>query len=102
MTWLRDEFQLTDAQYASIQTLHIDYHEQCMQHCAAILEAREKHEPAPVLTRLEAECEQSMARHFKQVAALMSPEQGTRYLATVLPRIKGYSHAQAPSLKGTP
>lgn len=102
MTWLRDEFQLTDGQYASIKTLHMDYHEQCMRHCAAILEARENQAPGPVLARLEEECEQSMARHFKQVAALMSPEQGARYLGTVLPRIHGYSHAQPPSLKGTP
>ena len=102
MAWLRVEFRLTDAQYASIRKLHQDYAVACSQHCAAIMEARERKAPAGEIAALETVCVEAMTGHFRQVAALMAPEQGERYLATVLPRIAGYQHHGAPNVRVTP
>ncbi|MCF7687801.1 MAG: hypothetical protein K9M98_08585 [Cephaloticoccus sp.] len=102
MAWLRSDFKLTDAQFAAIKRLHEDYHVECSAHCAAILDAREHHAPAPEIARLEEVCERSMTEHFKKVAALMSPEEGPRYLAVVLPKVADYDHHGAPSLQVRP
>lgn len=102
MQWLRVEFKLTDAQFAEIQKLHEDYGVVCSRHCNAIMAARERHAPAKEVAALENECVQSMTDHFHRVAALMSPEQGRRYLAIVLPRIQDYDHRGAPNLEARP
>jgi hypothetical protein len=43
-------------------------------------------------------CENAIAVHVREVAAQMSPDQGQRYLALVLPRIAGFDHRAAPDL----
>lgn len=98
MSWLRTEFQLDAAQFAAIKKLHEDYSVVCADHCVTITKARHSAPPAE-LARLEQVCVESMVDHFRRVAAVMSPGQGDRYLATVLPRIRGYEHAGAPSLQ---
>jgi hypothetical protein len=100
MAWLRTEFQLDAAQFAAIQKLHDDYGSVCAEHCAIITEARQRSAPAAELARLEQNCVDAMTDHFRRVAAVMSPAQGQRYLATVLPRIAGYPHAGAPDVQG--
>jgi hypothetical protein len=102
MAWLKSDFKLTDAQFAAIKRLHDDYYVECSDHCAAILDAREQHAPAPEIARLEDICERSMTEHFKKVAALMSPEEGPHYLAVVLPKVANYDHHGAPSLQVSP
>ncbi len=102
MAWLRVEFRLSDAQYAAIKKLHDDYGAVCGEHCAAIMEARERKAPAAEVERLEKVCVDAMTGHFKRVAALMPAEQGDRYLATVLPRVSGYAHTGAPNLRANP
>ena len=62
---------------------------------------------APVLNPVAAEqkiqelrthCETAITRHVRQVAALMSPEDGQRYLALILPKIADFDHQTAPDL----
>jgi hypothetical protein len=102
MAWLRVEFKLDDAQFAAIKQLHDDYSVVCSRHCAAIVDARERRAPAVEIAALEKVCVDAMTAHFRQVAALMPPDEGQRYLLTVLPRVTGYSHASAPNVRATP
>jgi predicted hydrolase (HD superfamily) len=102
MHWLRVEFKLDDAQFAAIRRLHDDYYIECTDHCAAIMEARERQAPAAEVARLEEICESAMTAHFRRVAALMAPAEGRRYLEIVLPRVAGYAHHGAPSVQVHP
>jgi hypothetical protein len=102
MAWLRVEFGLTDEQFTAVRKLHEDYSVTCGEHCAAIMDARERKAPAAEVAALEKTCVEAMTGHFRQVAALMPPDQGERYLATVLPRIAGYAHQGAPNMRVTP
>ena len=102
MAWLRVEFQLNDTQFAAVKQLHDDYSTVCGRHCAAIMVARERKAPTDEVAALEKICVDAMMGHFRQVAALMPPVQGERYLAMVLPRIAGYSHHGAPNLRVAP
>jgi hypothetical protein len=99
LTWLRAEFQLTDRQFAAIQQLHQDYRGVCAAHCSAIMDAQKRHASTSEIAALEKTCVESMTAHFRQVAALMSPGQGDRYLALVLPRIADYDHRGAPNVQ---
>ena len=102
MAWLRAEFKLGDAQFAAIKQLHEGYTIVCGRPCATIMEARERKAPAAEIAALEKTCVDAMTAHFRQVAALMPPAEGQRYLATVLPRVAGYSHENAPNVRATP
>jgi hypothetical protein len=66
------------------------------------MDARERKAPAAEVAALERSCVDSMAAHFRRVAALMPPSQGERYLELVLPRIAGYTHLGAPSVQVVP
>ena len=50
------------------------------------------------LQELRLVCETAIARHVRQVSALMSPQDGQRYLALVLPKIADFDHQAAPDL----
>ncbi|WP_414662777.1 hypothetical protein [Horticoccus sp. 23ND18S-11] len=102
MAWLRAEFRLNETQFAAIKRLHDDYSVACGTHCAAIMAARERAAPPAEVAALEKVCVDSMTVHFRQVAALMNPGEGERYLATVLPRVAGYSHTGAPNVRVAP
>jgi hypothetical protein len=101
LAWLRFEFHLNDAQFAAIKQLHTDYTVECSGHCAAIMAARERGAPAAEVSRLEDACVASIRVHFQRVAALMPAGEGERYLAQVLPRLAGYEHTGAPTVRGT-
>ena len=102
MEWLRTDFHLDPAQFAAIRTLHNNFAVECSAHCAAILAARRRQDPPAVIARLEGVCIRAMTEHFHQVAALMAPEEGQRYLAVVLPRIADYRHDGAPNVRVRP
>jgi len=113
MEWLRADFHLTDAQYAEVRRLHEAYAGTCQEHCRRIQEftrARDALEAAhgdraaveAANRRLEgmrSACEGAIADHVRRVSALMSPEDGRRYLVLVLPRIAGFDHTTAPDLR---
>ena len=114
MAWLRSDFQLTDAQFATIKQLHDSYSVICEQHCRAIqaatrarneLKARAEGEAGAFaaadrrVEELRLICESAIATHVRQCAAVMSTEAGQRYLALVLPKIKDFDHIAPPDLQ---
>lgn len=96
LAWLRDEFRLSDAEFARIRQLHDGYMPRCDEMCRRIGAAnRELSEllsassnvTAAVtqklaeVSALRAECQGNMLRHFFEVSHAMPPAQGDRYLA---------------------
>jgi hypothetical protein len=113
LAWLRTDFRLNDAQFEAIRKLHQAYSVVCERHCEAIQEAAMSRNALKVapnteravlagaerkLEELRLVCENAIAAHVREVAAQMSPDQGQRYLALVLPRIAGFDHRAAPDL----
>ncbi len=96
LSWLRDEFHLSDAEMARIQKLHEGYLPKCAGMCAKIAAKKTELETAlggttninPVaqqklaeIAALRAQCQAQMLQHFNEVSQTMPPEQGRRYLA---------------------
>lgn len=102
LAWLRAEFRLSGPEFAAIRRLHEDFSVECGRHCAAIISARERRAPAGEIAALERTCVDAMKSHFRQVAALMPPAQGGRYLEFVLPRLEAHPHDGAPNLRVGP
>lgn len=113
LAWLRADFHLDDRQFAEIKKLHEAYAPSCEEHCRLIQEAAKIRDelraaagsdPVAVaaaermLQQLRLTCETAISAHVRQVAELMSPEDGRRYLALVLPRIADFDHQMAPAL----
>ena len=114
MLWLRHDFHLDDRQFAAISALHAAYAGTCAEHCRLIqeatvarqaLEAARASDPAALaaatrrITELRTICESAIAAHVRKVAAVMSPADGQRYLALVLPKIADFDHTAAPDLR---
>jgi hypothetical protein len=113
MAWLRADFHLTDRQFAAIKQLHEAYAPSCAEHCRRIQEETELRDrlrasagdPAALaaanrdLLTLRHTCETAIAAHVRKVAALMSPDDGRRYLALVLPKIAAFDHLAVPDLQ---
>ncbi|MET0263021.1 MAG: hypothetical protein ABW223_09000 [Rariglobus sp.] len=104
--WLKKEFDLTAAQTAAVEKLHADYQPICAAHCERVVAAREKLANATdpdaartELARLEAVCRDATHAHLQQVAAVMSPDEGARFLALVGPKVSGQTHAAPLGLK---
>jgi hypothetical protein len=110
LAWLKQEFQIDDAEFARIQQLHDRYQEGCMERCRQIDE-KNRHlrhllassdqvtpEIAQVLSeaaQLRAECQRQMLQHFYEVSRTMPLAQGRRYLEWVQSRtILPDSHSQ--------
>lgn len=113
MAWLRADFHLDDRQFAEIKKLHDAYAPSCEEHCRLIQEATKVRDaiktargsdPAGAaaaertLQELRTTCETAITVHVRKVAALMSPGDGHRYLALVLPKIADFDHQMAPDL----
>jgi len=113
MEWLRTDFHLTDAQFAAIRRVHASYAGTCEEHCRMIQEATRARDALAAahgdkaaidaanreIQRMRTACEGAIAAHVRRVAALMSPEEGRRYLALVLPKIASFDHTTAPDLR---
>lgn len=113
LEWLRQEFALTEAQFAAVRELHEAYAVVCETHCQQILEAareRQRLEQDPHadtsaravadrrLRELRQTCETAIATHVRQVATHMSADQASRYLALVLPKVADFDHRAAPDV----
>ena len=96
LSWLRDEFHLSDAEMARIRQLHEGYLPQCAKMCALIAAksgevqaalgdgtnvTAEAQKKLTELCELRARCQAQMLQHFITVSQAMPPEQGRRYLA---------------------
>jgi len=96
LSWLRDEFHLSDAEMARVRQLHEGYMPQCAKMCALIAAKQaevqtalgngtnvtaEAQKKLTELGELRAQCQAQMIQHFVTVSQAMPPEQGQRYLA---------------------
>jgi hypothetical protein len=96
LSWLRDEFHLSDAEMARVRQLHEGYMPQCAKMCALIAAKKgevqaalgngtnitvEVQKKLTELGELRAQCQAQMLQHFITVSQAMPPEQGQRYLA---------------------
>ena len=95
LLWLRHEFNLTDAQFAQIKSLHEKYSGRCDAMCQEIMRVNARldnlisadHEVTPELSSameqaalVQANCRTAMLAHIYEVAANMEPTQGARYV----------------------
>ena len=98
LAWLKDEFNLNDAEFKRVSELHAAYLPHCQEMCRKIdaqnVQVEKLIASATNVTpqiegalaeasRLRADCQTMMLRHFMQVSQTMPPEQGRRYLAWV-------------------
>jgi hypothetical protein len=96
LLWLRQEFSLSDQEFARIRELHEGYLPDCARMCAQIAAANRDlerlvlstNEVTPEITKklseisnIRQECQATMLKHFYAVSRAMPPEQGHRYLA---------------------
>ena len=98
LAWLKEEFNLPDADFKRVSELHSAYLPQCREMCREIDAHNVKLQKlvagatnmTPEITaalkesaRLRSECQTMMLQHFFQVSQTMPPEQGRRYLSWV-------------------
>ena len=98
LAWLKEEFNLSDADFKRASELHAAYLPQCRDMCREIDAHNVKLQTllsgatnmTPEITaaltesaRLRSQCQTMMLRHFFQLSQTMPPEQGRRYLSWV-------------------
>ena len=98
LAWLKEKFNLNDAEFKHVSELHEAYLPQCRERCIQIGAQNTKLQKllagatdvSPEIerelvesSRLRTECQTMMLRHFFQVSQTMPPEQGQRYLSWV-------------------
>jgi hypothetical protein len=123
LVWLKQEFKLSDTEFARLSRLHEAYLPQCRERCNRIRAMNDKLAQLLATTssltpeienalaeraKMRSECQAEMLKHFFEVSRTMPPEQGRRYLAWVqeqtclreqtmnhgeFPRTDTYSHA---------
>jgi hypothetical protein len=96
LDWLRQEFNLSDAEMARVRELHESYLPKCAEMCAQIAAKKAELDQALAgatnisataqqklteLAVLRSQCQAQMLGHFMRVSQSMPPEQGRRYLA---------------------
>ncbi len=93
--WMRQEFHLTDAQYAQVKKLDEAYYPHCAEMCDKIDQSHAAlknlilasgtmtPEVAAALQKdgaVEQQCRSEMLSHFYDVSQVMPPDDGKRYL----------------------
>ncbi len=95
LSWLQDEFHLSNAEMTQVRALHEGYLPKCEEMCAKIAAKKIEIESigggtnltADVQTKLaelaelRTQCQAQMVQHFVTVSQAMPPAQGQRYLA---------------------
>lgn len=104
ISWLIDEFELSAAQADQVRELHEAYRPICDAHCQEVMQAQQAvadangAEPEVLaaaqreLQELKQRCHLATQAHLESVAAVMSPEQGKRYLETISPLLSAHGH----------
>jgi hypothetical protein len=100
--WLKREFALSDAQWATVERLERDYRPICDGHCADYMKAHSQLEALVAksaawqpqmgqamesLYRTQMECQRDMLKHAYEVSAVMAPNQARRYLVMILGKL---------------
>ena len=98
LAWLKQEYHLSDADFARLSQLHDAYLPKCAERCQRIATLNQRLDQAlqgasamtPEIrnllaerARMLADCQAEMLEHFFEVSRAMPPEQGRRYLAWV-------------------
>lgn len=98
LAWLKQEFKLSDAEFARISRMHQAYLPQCRERCRRIEALNLKLQQSLALAtnmtpeieelvrqraRMRADCETEMLKHFLAVSRTMPPAEGRRYLEWV-------------------
>jgi Spy/CpxP family protein refolding chaperone len=98
LAWLKDQYHLTETQFAAVAQLHDAYRPKCAEMCRRIDEQNarvqrlldatntvtpEIKEALAEAARLRAECQSTMLQHYFETSRRMPPEQAERYLAWV-------------------
>jgi Spy/CpxP family protein refolding chaperone len=93
--WMRQEFHLTEAQYAQVKQLEIAYHPHCAEMCLQIGQSRltlknlilANGTMTPDIEaalkkdgEVQQQCRENMLRHFYEVSQALPPAEGKRYL----------------------
>ena len=101
LAWMRQEYQLTEAQFNEIASLHAAYMPRCMEMCKKIDEKTamlerllsstnavtpEIKQALAETARVRQECQTAMLEHFYEVSRVMPAGQGARYLRWVQSR----------------
>ena len=113
LAWLKQEFNLSDAEFQRISELHAAYLPQCAKMCGQIAAQNQRlrallaatNQMTPEIesaiaesARLRGLCQRNMLQHFFEVSRTMPPEEGRRYLAWVQERTflssEGMMHGQ--------
>lgn len=98
LVWLKQEFKLSDAEFARVSQMHDAYLPQCRERCRLIRQMNDRLGQLLATTSnvtpeiesalaeratMRSECQTAMLKHFFEVSRTMPPEQGRRYLAWV-------------------
>lgn len=116
LVWLKQEFKLSDAEFARVSQLHESYLPQCRERCRLIRQVNDQLSQLLATTsdvtpavesalaeraKMRSECQTAMLKHFFEVSRTMPPEQGRRYLAWVQERTclreQMMNHDEVPS-----
>jgi hypothetical protein len=102
LEWLRQEFKLTDEQFAKVSELHLAYRPTCEDLCAKVMASQTKMKKlvgvgtqvSPELkaalqehATLHVECQTAMLNHLYQTATCLSLDQARHYLDAMLPQV---------------
>jgi hypothetical protein len=108
LDWLKQEFNLSDAEMAHVRELHESYMPKCAEMCVQIAAKKTEldatlagatnvddvaKQKLTELAVLRSQCQAQMLEHFIEVSHAMPPEQGHRYLAE-MERLTVGSHEQ--------
>jgi uncharacterized membrane protein len=98
LSWLQDEYHLSDEQFARVRELYTAYQPKCVEMCRKIDDQNaavkrllastnsitpEIKDALAKAAQLRVECQTAMFAHFYEVAQAMPPAEGKRYLAWV-------------------
>ena len=98
MAWLKREYQLDDTTFAQVTAAHRRYFHECEKRCHELADVNnhflsEVHSEKPSQSDLDAvqvlqeslchDCRLAMIDHVHEVAGLMPPESGRRFIADV-------------------
>jgi hypothetical protein len=104
LLWLKQEFNLSDADFQRISELHASYLPRCQEMCGRIAakndELRailaqtnrltpEMEKKLAEIAQLRAQCQKNMLEHFYAVSRAMPPAEGRRYLDWIQARTLG-------------
>jgi len=111
--WFSHEFGADEATCARIASAHETFREECDRRCAEVRVAQAAADRPPTgasetqraalreaYSVAAAACFAAREAHARKVAGLLPPGQGERYLAYVLPRLRGHDHSHAPDASG--